>query len=87
VFGAIITVTGMLGMLSIMTSGSPTASQIGTASLLVPQGWAVRGLVQTMHGAPFMELGTTVLALVAWVSSSSPSACGVSTAGMHRRLL
>jgi len=66
VFGALLTVTGMLGMLSIMTSGSPTASQIGIASLLVPQGWAVRGLVQTMNGAPFMELGPTVLALAAW---------------------
>jgi len=32
----------------------------------VPQGWAVRGLVQTMNGAPFVELGPTVLALVAW---------------------
>jgi ABC-type Na+ efflux pump permease subunit len=66
VFGAVLTVTGMLGMLSIMTSGSPTASQIGVASLLVPQGWAVRGLVQTMNGAPFMELGPAVLALAAW---------------------
>jgi ABC-2 type transport system permease protein len=66
VFGAILTVTGMLGMLSIMTSGSPTASQMGAASLLVPQGWAVRGLVQTMNGAPIMELGPTVLALAAW---------------------
>jgi hypothetical protein len=66
VFGALLTVTGMLGMLSIMTSGSPTASQIGIASLLVPQGWAVRGLVQTMNGAPFTELVPTVLALAAW---------------------
>jgi ABC-type multidrug transport system permease subunit len=56
----------MLGMLSIMTSGSPTASQIGTASLLVPQGWAVRGLVQTMNGAPFAEIAPTVLMLAAW---------------------
>lgn len=66
VFGAILTVTGMLGMLSVMTSGSPTAPQIGIASLLVPQGWAVRGLVQTMNGAPLMEIGPTVLALMAW---------------------
>ena len=66
VFGALLTVTGMLGMLSIMTSGSPTASQIGAVSLLVPQGWAVRGLVQAMNGAPFLEMGPTVLALVAW---------------------
>jgi len=66
VFGAVLTLTGMLGMLSIMTSGSPTASQIGTASLLVPQGWAVKGLVGAMNGAPVLELGATVLALAAW---------------------
>jgi ABC-type Na+ efflux pump permease subunit len=66
VFGVVITLTGMLGMLSIMTTGSPTASQIGTVSLLVPQGWAVKGLVGAMNGAQFVEMITTVLVLVAW---------------------
>ena len=66
VFGVFITLTGMLGMLSIMTSGSPTASEVGTVSLLVPQGWAVRGLVATMNGAQLAELAPTVLVLVAW---------------------
>lgn len=66
VFGAVLTVTGMLGMLSIMTSGSPTASQVGTVSLLVPQGWAVKGLVGAMNGAQFVEMMSTVLVLVAW---------------------
>jgi ABC-2 type transport system permease protein len=66
VFGAIITLTGMLGMLSIIASGSPTAAQIGTASLLVPQGWAVKGLVSVMHGAQFAELIPIVLGLMTW---------------------
>ena len=66
VFGPVITLTGMLGMLSIIASGSPTAAQIGTASLFVPQGWAVQGLVSVMHGAQFAELAPTVLGLLAW---------------------
>ncbi len=66
VFGVFITLTGMLGMLSIIASGSPTASQIGTASLFVPQGWAVQGLVSVMHGARFVELVPIVLGLVGW---------------------
>jgi ABC-type multidrug transport system permease subunit len=66
IFGAVLTVTGMLGMLSIIASGSPTAAQIGTASLLVPQGWAVEGLVSAMHGARFAELIPIVLGLIAW---------------------
>jgi len=68
VFGAVLTVTGMLGMLSIMASGSPTAAQIGTASLFVPQGWAVQGLVSVMHGAQFAELIPIVLGLMTWAS-------------------
>ncbi len=65
-FGAVLTVTGMLGMLSIIASGSPTASQIGTISLLVPQGWAVKGLVGAMNGAQLIEVLSTVLALIVW---------------------
>jgi ABC-type Na+ efflux pump permease subunit len=67
-FGVVLTLTGMLGMLSIMTSGSPTAAQIGMASLFVPQGWAVQGLVSVMHGARFAELIPFVLGLFTWGS-------------------
>ena len=67
-FGVVLTLTGMLGMLSIMTSGSPTASQIGTASLFVPQGWAVQGLVSVMHGGQFAELIPYVSGLFVWGS-------------------
>jgi ABC-2 type transport system permease protein len=69
VFGPVITVTGMLGMLSIIAAGSPTAAQIGIASLFVPQGWAVQGLVSVMHGAQSAELMPIVLGLVAWGSA------------------
>jgi ABC-2 type transport system permease protein len=67
-FGIVLTLTGMLGMLSIIASGSPTAAQIGTASLFVPQGWAVQGLVSVMHGARFAELIPYMSGLFAWGS-------------------
>ncbi len=66
VFGVVITLTGILGMLTVIASGSPTASQVGTVSLLVPQGWAVKGLVAAMNGAQLAEMISTALALVAW---------------------
>ncbi len=66
IFGAVLTVTGMLGMLSIIAGGSPTAAQIGTASLFVPQGWAVQVLVSVMHGSQVIELLPIVLGLAVW---------------------
>ncbi len=66
-FGGVLTVTGMLGMISIFAIGSPTASQMGdTVSLLVPQGWAVRGLMQTMNAEPVGSVLVTTLAMLAW---------------------
>ena len=66
--GVVLTLTGMLGMLSILASGSPTAAQIGTVSLFVPQGWAVEGLASVMHGAQFGDLIPYVLGLIVWGS-------------------
>jgi ABC-type Na+ efflux pump permease subunit len=66
-FGGVLTVTGMLGMISIFAIGSPAAAQMGdTVSLLVPQGWAVRGLVQSMNGEPISDLLITTLVLLSW---------------------
>jgi len=66
-FGGVLTVTGMLGMISIFAIGSPSAAQLGdTVSLLVPQGWAVRGLMQSMNGEPLSSLLVTTLVLLAW---------------------
>ena len=66
-FGGVLTVTGMLGMISIFAIGSPTASQMGdTVSLLVPQGWAVRGLMQALNAEPVSNVLVTTLALLAW---------------------
>jgi ABC-type Na+ efflux pump permease subunit len=66
-FGGVLTVTGMLGMISIFAMNSPAAARLGdTVSLLVPQGWAVRGLMQSMNGEPVTNLAMTTLALLAW---------------------
>jgi len=66
-FGGVLTVTGMLGMISIFAIGSPAASLMGnTVSLLVPQGWAVRGLMQSMNSEPFSDLLVTTLVLLVW---------------------
>jgi ABC-type Na+ efflux pump permease subunit len=66
-FGGVLTVTGMVGMIGTFFQGSPTAAQLsGSVSLLVPQGWAGRGLQQAMQGAPAGEAALTALALLSW---------------------
>ena len=65
VFGGVVTATGMLGMAKIFTGGASTSGVLDTVSLFVPQGWAVRGLIQTMNSAPLGEVLLTVAALLA----------------------
>ena len=67
IFGGVLTVTGMIGMISIFAMGSPNAVKFGdTVSLLVPQGWAIRGLMQAMNGEPLASVLTNTLILLAW---------------------
>jgi ABC-2 type transport system permease protein len=66
-FGGVLTVTGMLGMIRIFAIGSPTAAQMGdTVSLLMPQGWAIRGLLQAINAEPIGSVLVTTLVLLAW---------------------
>jgi ABC-type Na+ efflux pump permease subunit len=66
-FGGVLTVTGMLGMISIFSMGAPGAAQLGnTVSLLVPQGWAIRGLMQSMNGEAVTSVLVTMLVMLAW---------------------
>lgn len=62
VFGGLMTITGMVGMLTIF---SPSALS-STISLIMPQGWAVRGLLLALHGATSGEAALNLLALLAW---------------------
>ena len=66
-FGGILTVTGMMGMIKIFAMNSAIANKMGdTISLLVPQGWAVRGLMQAMSGESFNSIALTVLVSFLW---------------------
>jgi len=66
-FGGVLTVTGMLGMISIFGMNSPGAARLGdTVSLLVPQGWAIRGLMQSMQAEPVSSALVTAVAMFVW---------------------
>jgi ABC-2 type transport system permease protein len=67
VFGGVLTVTGMIGMISIFTMNAPGAAVLSeTVSLLVPQGWAIQGLMQSMNGEPVSQLLISFLVLIGW---------------------
>jgi ABC-2 type transport system permease protein len=67
VFGGILSVTGMLGMISVFAMASPIGARLGdTVALLVPQGWAVRGLMMAMNGEPVSSVLVNTLVLLAW---------------------
>lgn len=66
-FGGVLSLTGMVGMISIFGGDSPSAATLGnTVSLLVPQGWAIRGLLQSLHGEPVGTILITMLVMLAW---------------------
>jgi ABC-2 type transport system permease protein len=67
IFGGVLTVTGMIGMISIFTMNAPDAAVLSkTVSLLVPQGWAIRGLLQSMNGEPASQLMISFLVMLGW---------------------
>jgi ABC-2 type transport system permease protein len=67
IFGGVLTLTGMVGMIRVFGGNSPNAARLGdTVSLLVPQGWAVRGLIQAMNAQPVADVLPNALALLAW---------------------
>ena len=65
VFGGVLTFSGMIGMLPIFAFASPSAS-LDTISLIVPQGWAVHGLFQSMQGAASGDMLVSLLVMIAW---------------------
>lgn len=64
IFGGLLTVTGMLGMIDIFT-GNAASSNFGIVPLFVPQGWAARGMIMSMQGAPFGQILPYALVLLA----------------------
>jgi hypothetical protein len=67
IYGSVLTVTGMLGMMKIFTMNVPNTSAVMDAvSLLVPQGWAMRGFIQSAASAHPTEILLTFAVLLLW---------------------
>lgn len=67
VFGGVLTLTGMIGLIGVFTSGVPDQpAAIQTVSLLVPQGWAMRGLLISMDGGSVIDLLPVFGGLMVW---------------------
>jgi len=67
VFGGVLSLTGMIGMMSVFAMNAPEAGNLGnTVSLLVPQGWAVRGILQLLDGVTGAPLVLNTLVMLVW---------------------
>jgi ABC-2 type transport system permease protein len=67
IFGGVLTFTGMLGMIRVFAISSPTANELGNSvSLLVPQGWAIRGLIQSMDGEAVTNVLISTGVMLIW---------------------
>jgi ABC-2 type transport system permease protein len=64
VFGGLLTVTGMVGMMDIFT-GNANSARFGIVPLLAPQGWAARSMLLSMNGAPIAQILPYALVLLA----------------------
>ena len=71
IFGGLLTVTGMIGMVNIFT-GNPQSAPLGIVPLFTPQGWAARAMLGTMSGQSAAEilpyaLGLFVLSVIFFI--------------------
>jgi len=67
VFGGVLTLTGMLGLIPVFTAGSPNQPEsIKAVSLLVPQGWAIRGFTTAIEGGTVNDMIPILAGLLAW---------------------
>jgi len=66
VFGGVMTVLGMVGMVSVFTVGVPgVGDRLGAAALITPQGWGVRAWQLAVEGAGLGSLLLTVGVMLA----------------------
>lgn len=69
IYGGVLTVTGMVGLMPVFTAGAPNQPEaLQTVSLLVPQGWAMRGLTIAMEGGTLADLAPTLLVVLLWTA-------------------
>jgi len=65
IYGGVMTVMGMVGMLTVFTGANPGGSTaFETASLVVPQGWGVRGWRLLLEGAGVGDVLLTVAVML-----------------------
>ena len=65
VSGGVMTVMGMVGMLSVFTATTPNGSSaMSTASLFVPQGWGIRGWRLLLEGGGVEDIWLTVVVML-----------------------
>ena len=67
VYGGLLTILGMVGMISIFGMSTPSAPRAAMeiASLFTPQGWAVRGWLLLLDGAGTLDVLPTVAVMLA----------------------
>ncbi len=66
IYGGVMTVMGMIGMIGVFTAGaSATPAAVRQAALIVPQGWAVRGWQLLLAGADVEQVLLTVAVMLA----------------------
>jgi ABC-type transport system involved in multi-copper enzyme maturation permease subunit len=69
VFGGVLTLTTWIGAMPIFLGFSGTANKtIDAVSLIMPQGWIVRMLLQGANNAPFTQVGLSALVALAWTA-------------------
>lgn len=67
IFGGLLTLTGMLGLFTVFTAGSPnTPAALETISLFVPQGWAMRTFRLAMDGSALPDIWLTFGVTLLW---------------------
>lgn len=66
VFGGVLTLTTMLGLLPVFTAGSGGNRTVEAAALLVPQGWAMRGLQLSMEGSDVAGMLSVLAGVLVW---------------------
>ncbi len=66
IFGGLLTLTGMLGVFTVFTSGGSNSAALETVSLLVPQGWAIRTFRQALDGGALPDIIFTFAIILLW---------------------
>jgi ABC-type Na+ efflux pump permease subunit len=67
VFGGVLTITGLIGMLPVFTASVPEPPPlVSTISLLTPQGWVLRGLSEAMSDASAAAVALNTAVIFVW---------------------